>query len=282
MHGQLGNIGFKHIDQAQEIPRNMSTNPNRIEALFHSKGQDILNIYFTAGYPTLEDFPIILEALQEAGVDLIEIGMPYSDPLADGPTIQESGTMALKNGMTLELLFSQIEAIRPNLHTPLILMGYYNQVMQYGEQAFVDSCRKAGIDGLILPDLPLREYETGFQSLVEEAGLSISFLITPQTSAERIRQIDALSRGFIYMVSSASITGAKTGITDTQMAYFERIAAMNLEHPRLIGFGISDRATYQTACAHAQGAIIGSAFIKALGGEGNVREKTLDFIRGIR
>lgn len=260
----------------------MASNSNRIEALFKEKGNNLLNIYFTAGYPKLEDFSTILLALEEAGVDLVEIGMPYSDPLADGPTIQESGTVALANGMTLELLFARIEEIRPVIQTPLILMGYFNQVMQYGEQRFIDACVKAGVDGLILPDLPLLEYEVGFKALVEKAGLAVSFLITPQTSEERIRKIDSLSRGFIYMVSSASITGAKSGISEAQIAYFERIAAMKLHNPRLIGFGISNQSTYQTACDYAQGAIIGSAFIKALSGGGDVRQKTLDFIRTIR
>ena len=261
----------------------METQENRIERLFKEKKENILNIYFTAGFPRLEQVPDTLLALQEAGVDLIEIGMPYSDPLADGPTIQESGAVALQQGMTLPFLFEQIAAVRPQLHTPLILMGYFNQVMQYGDAAFFQKCRETGVDGLILPDLPLLEYEKHYKEMIERAGLAISFLITPQTSPERIQQIDALSRGFIYMVSSASITGAKEGISDAQIAYFERIAAMGLRNPRLIGFGISNHQTYTTACQYAQGAIIGSAFIKALaaGGE-DVRQTTLDFVRQLR
>jgi tryptophan synthase alpha chain len=189
----------------------METQENRIERLFKEKKENILNIYFTAGFPRLEQVPDTLLALQEAGVDLIEIGMPYSDPLADGPTIQESGAVALQQGMTLPFLFEQIAAVRSQLHTPLILMGYFNQVMQYGDAAFFQKCRETGVDGLILPDLPLLEYEKHYKEMIERAGLAISFLITPQTSPERIQQIDALSRGFIYMVSSASITGAKEG-----------------------------------------------------------------------
>ena len=261
----------------------MEIQENRIERLFKEKKENILNIYFTAGFPRVEQVPDILFALQEAGVDLIEIGMPYSDPLADGPTIQESGALALQQGMNLPLLFEQIAAVRPRLEMPLILMGYFNQVMQYGEAAFFQKCRETGVDGLILPDLPLLEYEKQYREMVEQAGLAISFLITPQTSPERILKIDALSRGFIYMVSSASITGAKEGISDTQLSYFERIAGMGLQSPKLIGFGISNHETYATACRYAQGAIIGSAFIKALaaGGE-DVRQTTLDFVRRIR
>lgn len=255
---------------------------NRIEQLFRTKHNNILNVYFTAGYPKLDDVPTILYALEEAGVDLIEIGMPYSDPLADGPTIQESGSVALQQGMTLPYLFDQIAQVRPHLKTPLILMGYFNQVMQYGEAAFVQRCREVGVDGLILPDLPLLEYASGFKKLIEDAGLSISFLITPQTMEERIREIDQLTRGFIYMVSSASITGAKSGISTEQIAYFERIAEMHLQHPRLIGFGISNAETFNTACTYAQGAIIGSAFIKALADAEDVRTRTLEFVRSIR
>jgi len=258
---------------------------NRIQQLFQNKQSNILNIYFTAGYPNLQDTEKIILALEQGGADLIEIGMPYSDPLADGPTIQESGTAALKNGMTLPLLFEQIQSVRTKTEIPLILMGYFNQVMQYGEEKFFRKCKEVGIDGVILPDMPLHVYKEDFKSLFEELDLSISFLITPQTSEARIRQVDELTRGFIYMVSSASITGAKAGISEQQLAYFERINAMQLQHPRLIGFGISDHETFQTACRYAQGAIIGSAFIRALGtGQSpaqTVEQVTIEFVQDI-
>lgn len=255
---------------------------NRLDKLFAEKQSELLNIYFTAGYPQLDDTKTIIPALADAGVDLIEIGMPYSDPMADGPTIQESGMQALKNGMTLEVLFQQIEEVRTHTSVPLVLMGYFNQVMQFGEEAFAKRCVEVGIDGLILPDLPIYEYETFYRELFEDAGLRINFLITPQTSEERIRKIDELSKGFIYMVSDASITGAKSGISDHQLAYFNRINAMQLQHPRLIGFGISNHETYATACRYAQGAIIGSAFIKALAGADNLETTIGEFVQMVR
>ncbi|GAB5554495.1 MAG: tryptophan synthase subunit alpha [Saprospiraceae bacterium] len=255
---------------------------NRIIELFQQKDKDILNIYFTAGYPKKEDTTKVILALDEAGVDLIEIGMPYSDPLADGPTIQESGTQAIENGMTMDLLFDQIAEVRKQTQVPLVLMGYFNQVMQYGEQRFFEKAKAVGIDGLILPDLPVFEYESIYRKMIEAQGLSISFLITPQTSENRIRQIDELTKGFIYMVSNSSITGAKSGISEEQLAYFHRINAMQLQNPRLIGFGISDHATYRTACDYSNGAIIGSAFIRTLAKSSDVRQATLDFVRMVK
>lgn len=254
---------------------------NRIVQLFERKTSGILNIYFTAGYPNLGDTQKILRTLDGCGADLIEIGMPYSDPLADGPTIQESGSLAIQNGMTLPILFEQIAEVRPHIKVPLILMGYFNQVMQYGEAAFFRKCREVGIDGLILPDLPLFEYETQYREMIQAEGLTISFLITPQTSEARIRKIDGLSQGFIYMVSDASITGEKQGISDGQIAYFERINAMELKIPRLIGFGIASREAFQTACSYANGAIIGSAFIKALKPGEAVEQSARKFVEGI-
>lgn len=256
---------------------------NRIQALFDRQPRDLLNVYFTAGYPRLEDTGRLIHSLSANGVDLIEIGMPYSDPLADGTTIQESSLQALRNGMTLDLLFDQIAEARPHTDVPLILMGYFNPVMQYGERRFLERCKAVGVDGVILPDLPLHEYEAHYRSIFEALDLSISFLITPQTSEARIRKVDALTRGFIYVVSSAAITGAKSGISAAQEAYFERIEALQLVHPRLIGFGISDRASFGTACRYASGAIIGSAFIRALTeGRDDLEATVAAFVEGIR
>ena len=255
---------------------------NRLDALFAKKDKDILNIYFTAGYPGLNDTAPLIWALEKAGVDMIEVGMPYSDPLADGPTIQQSGQRAISNGMTLPILFEQIREARTKSDVPLVMMGYFNQVMQYGEEAFFKQCMEVGVDGLILPDLPIYEYETYYKDKIEACGLNISFLITPQTSEDRIHKIDELTKGFIYMVSSASITGAKSGISDAQVAYFNRIQAMNLQHPKLIGFGISNHETFSKACSYANGAIIGSAFIRALEQEKQMHAIVEEFVGMIK
>lgn len=251
---------------------------NRINKKLKQEGK-LLSIYFTAGYPNLEDTVSIIQNLEKSGVDMIEIGLPFSDPLADGPTIQASSTQALKNGMTTEILFDQIKDIRKTVSIPLIIMGYFNPVLQYGVEAFCKKCQEIGIDGLILPDLPVDVYADEYQETFEKYGLINVFLITPQTSDERIRFIDSVSKGFIYMVSSASTTGAKTGFGDEQTAYFNRIAGMNLNNPQIVGFGISNKETFEQATHKAKGAIIGSAFIKHLTNYGT--SLTHEFVKGI-
>lgn len=240
------------------------TTMNRIDQSFIEKKNHLLNVYFTAGYPHLEDTLSIAKSLEEGGADLIEIGLPFSDPVADGPTIQESSTIALKNGMTLEVLFDQLQTLRNEVTVPVLLMGYVNPVLQFGFERFCQKCQEVGVDGLILPDLPMYEYEEMYKDVLEKYGLYNVFLITPQTSDERIQKIDALSKGFIYMVSSASITGAKSGISPLQIQYFKRVNAFGLKTRRMIGFGISDHETFSKACEYADGAIVGSAFIKQL------------------
>lgn len=254
---------------------------NRINELFERKQQNILNIYFTAGYPKLNDTVDIIKSLSSAGADLIEVGIPYSDPLADGPTIQASGSQALKNGMTMNVLFRQLTEARKTTEIPLILMGYFNQVMQFGVENFCRKCAEVGIDGVILPDLPLNIYERDFKPLFKQYGINFTFLITPQTTDERIRKIDELSDGFIYVVSSASITGAKKDIEQGQIKYFKRIKALNLQTPTLIGFGISNHETFSQACQYANGAIIGSAFIKAISNESDLKTNIKQFVNGI-
>lgn len=228
----------------------------------------LLSIYFTAGYPSINDTVSIIQNLEKNGVDMIEIGLPFSDPLADGPTIQASSTQALKNGMTTEVLFNQLKDIRKSVKIPLIIMGYFNPLFQYGVEAFCEKCQEIGIDGLIIPDLPVDVYHEKYQSIFEKYGLINVFLITPQTSDERIRYIDSISNGFIYMVSSASTTGAKVGFGDQQTQYFERIGNMNLNNPQIVGFGISNNQTFTQATQYAKGAIIGSAFVKHVTNDG--------------
>jgi tryptophan synthase alpha chain len=238
---------------------------NRITHLFETKRSGILSVYFTAGYPALNDTLPILEALQEQEVDMAEIGIPFSDPMADGPVIQESSTQALRNGMSLRLLFAQLRNVRRTIHMPLLLMGYLNPVMQYGFEAFCRSCAEVGIDGMIIPDLPFADYLTDYKATAEAFGLKTVMLITPETSAERIRLIDAHTDGFIYMVSSAAITGAQQRFDADKQAYFRRIDGMQLKNPRLVGFGISNQATFAAASGHASGAIVGSKFVQLLG-----------------
>tara|TARA_R110000868_G_scaffold220257_3_gene471409 strand:+ start:6656 stop:7420 length:765 start_codon:yes stop_codon:yes gene_type:complete len=232
------------------------------------ENKKLLSIYFTAGYPSLNDTKTIIQDLEKSGVDMIEIGLPFSDPLADGPTIQASSTQALKNGMTTKVLFNQIKDIRKTVSIPLIIMGYFNPMLQYGVEAFCKKCHDIGIDGLIIPDLPVDVYHEDYKATFEKYGLINVFLITPQTSNERIRFIDSNSNGFIYMVSSASVTGSLSGFGDNQKYYFERISNMDLKNPQIVGFGISDNKTFSQATKYAKGAIIGSAFIKHISEKG--------------
>jgi tryptophan synthase alpha chain len=255
---------------------------NRITELFRNKGNELLSVYYTAGFPKLNDTLPIAEALEKAGADIIEIGMPFSDPIADGPTIQESNNTALQNGMNIKLLFQQLKNLRNHVGIPVILMGYINPVIQFGIENFCSQCRETGIDGLILPDLPMAEYLEHYRDRFEEHGLKNIFLITPQTSVDRIREIDENTDGFIYMVSSASTTGARNSIGEDQVSYFERIRNMKLKNPTLVGFGISNHETFKTASGFSNGAIIGSAFIKVLQREGVSEEAIFNFIKGIK
>ena len=236
---------------------------NRINQKLQEE-KKLLSIYFTAGFPKLNDTVTIISQLENSGVDFIEIGLPFSDPLADGPTIQNSSTTALANGMTSEILFEQLKDIRKSVSIPLIIMGYFNPMMQYGVEAFCKKCEETGIDGLIIPDLPVKEYNEHYKSIFEKYKLINVFLITPQTSVSRIRFIDEISNGFIYMVSSASVTGSQSSFGSTQNEYFERIRSMNLKSPQIVGFGISNNETFRQATEYAKGAIIGSAFVTHL------------------
>lgn len=255
---------------------------NRINELFEQKSKRNLNVYFTAGFPEINDTASIISYLEEAGADLIEIGVPYSDPVADGPTIQESNTKALKNGMTIKLLFEQLKDIRSKVNIPIVLMGYVNPVLQFGMEQFCQKCHEVGVDGLILPDLPMAEYLEEHKSIFDKYGLKNVFLITPQTSENRIREIDQNTDGFIYMVSSASITGAKKEITQEQIDYFNRVKNMDLKNPTLIGFGISNKETFDMACQYASGAIIGSAFIRVLEKSKDLKKDITQYIKSVK
>jgi tryptophan synthase alpha chain len=255
---------------------------NRISALFSQATEPILNVYTTAGFPHFEDTMTVLNALQKGGVDIIEVGMPYSDPVADGETIQLSNQAALEQGMSVAHLFEQLKDMRKSITVPVLLMGYINPVLQYGVEAFCAKCAEVGVDGLILPDLPMLEYEASYKAIFEKYGLYNILLITPQTNDERIRHIDSVSKGFIYMVSSASTTGAKTGISADQEVYFSRIAAMNLQNPRLIGFGISDHESFMKASKNASGAIIGSAFVKMIAQAKDLQAEIVEFVQSIK
>ncbi len=255
---------------------------NRVTELFSRKSSGILSVFFTAGFPALDDTLPIAVALERAGADLIEIGIPFSDPIADGPTIQHSNKIALGNGMNLHLLLDQVKAIRQQCKLPIMLMGYLNPVIQYGIKDFVQDASDAGVDGVILPDMPLLEFEQQYADVFREANLCNTFLVAPTTSEERIRRIDAASEGFVYAVSASSTTGAKKGFTSEQEVYFSRLRDMKLRNPVLIGFGISDHPTYSRACEFGAGAIVGSAFISMLEGSHDVERDVAEFVRGLK
>ncbi|WP_026474710.1 tryptophan synthase subunit alpha [Alkaliflexus imshenetskii] len=254
---------------------------NRLNKLFETR-KNLLSIYFTAGFPNLNDTLVILQALQDSGVDFMEIGMPFSDPLADGPVIQASSTAALNNGMSLNLLFEQLQTVRQTISMPLVLMGYLNPVLKFGVEKFIQKCSEIGVDGVILPDLPFELFNREYRSMFESKGISNIFLITPQTPECRLRMLDEASTGFLYMVSSAAVTGAKSGISQSQIDYFERVNALNLNSPRMVGFGISDNESFKQVCKYANGAIIGSAFIRMIEKSSDIPGDTARFINAIR
>ncbi|HEV2355451.1 MAG TPA: tryptophan synthase subunit alpha [Puia sp.] len=253
---------------------------SRLKGLFERKSSAVLSVYCTAGYPKLDSTMEVLSALQENGADLIELGMPYSDPLADGPVIQASGTAALANGMTIARLFDQLSGMRRSIHVPVLLMGYLNPILQYGFGKFCQAAELAGVDGLILPDLPMYEFETEYGPVVRRHGLDFVFLVTPETPADRIKKADALSTGFLYAVSSSSTTGGDRDLSE-QDTYFSRLKEMRLRNPVLVGFGVRDRASFTAACRHTNGAIIGTAYIKALSGAADIRQATREFLASV-
>lgn len=253
---------------------------SRIKELFAIKPNRVLNVYCTAGYPGPDSTLEVMEALQEYGADLIELGMPYSDPLADGPVIQESSSVALANGMTIARLFEQLKDFRKRISVPVILMGYMNPVLQYGFERFCKDAAAAGVDGLILPDLPEFEFETEYGAIVKQYGLDFIFLVTPETSEQRVRKLDELSSGFLYAVSSSSTTGSNKDMGDVN-SYLQRLRGYQLNNPLMVGFGIKDRESFDAACVHANGAIIGSAFIKALNESEDVRTGIRNFLSGV-
>lgn len=253
---------------------------NRLSELFQVKRNKVLNVYCTAGYPQADSVLPVMKALQSNGADIIELGMPYSDPLADGPVIQQSGSIALKNGMTIEKLFGQLQDFRKEIYIPVILMGYMNPVLQYGFEKFCRHAAALPIDGIILPDLPEHEFETEYGAIMQRYGLDFIFLVTPETSEQRVRKLDQLSTGFLYAVSTSSTTGGDKNMTDVAV-YLKRLKGYQLKNPVLVGFGINDKQSFEAACEHANGAIIGSAYIKALGNGTDVEEVSKQFLDGI-
>lgn len=254
---------------------------NRLQQLFNTKNNNLLSIYFTAGYPTLDSTLAIAEALEKAGADFLEIGFPYSDPVADGPTIQHSSEIALENGMMLHVLFEQLKDLRKHVSIPILLMGYVNPIVQFGVERFCKMAAEVGVDGVIVPDLPMYEYEAMYSQYFVENNLSNIFLVTPQTSEDRIRKIDELSNSFIYLLSSSSITGGSLNVSVNIEDYYKRIKAMQLKNPAIIGFGISNSDNFNKACEYASGAIVGSAFVKLLENEDHL-EKIPGFVKSIR
>jgi tryptophan synthase alpha chain len=238
---------------------------NKITRLFNERGdRKLLSLYFCAGTPTLDSTAEVIKTMQKRGIDMIEVGIPFSDPMADGPVIQDAATKALKNGMSLKTLFNQLKSIKEEVSIPLILMGYLNPIMQYGIEAFCQSCVESGVSGVIIPDLPFKDYLDDIKPVADRYDVRIIMLITPETSEERIRFIDEHTEGFIYMVSSAATTGAQQSFDEQKQAYFQKINAMNLRNPRMIGFGISNKQTLESAQSNAAGAIIGSKFVQFL------------------
>jgi len=252
----------------------------RIEELFKKKQTKILNVYCTAGFPQLEDTLTVMRALEKEGADVIELGMPYSDPLADGPVIQHSSTIALQNGMTIKKLFEQLLDFRKEISVPVLLMGYMNPILQYGFEKFCAEASAVGIDGLILPDLPEHEFETEYGAIIKKHGLNFVFLVTPETSEERVKRLDALSSGFLYAVSSSSTTGKDKNMNDVKV-YLQKLKNLKLKNPVFVGFGIKDKQTFETACENANGAFIGTAFIKALENDNDVERATKKFVNEI-
>ncbi len=254
---------------------------SRIPRLFKNKQGKVLNVYCTAGYPQLNSTLGVMKALQENGADIIELGMPYSDPLADGPVIQQSSSVALANGMTIKKLFEQLKDFRKNISIPVVLMGYMNPVLQYGFEKFCADAADVGIDGLILPDLPEYEFEAEYGAIIKKYDLDFIFLVTPETSEQRVKKLDELSTGFLYAVSSSSTTGSNKNMTDIK-TYLQKLKGLSLKNPVLVGFGIKDKKSFEIACAHANGAIIGTAYIKALAGAGEMAEITRKFLESVK
>jgi len=252
----------------------------RLQKVFDQKKEGVLNVYYTAGYPVLDSTVSLMKTLQDEGVDIIELGMPYSDPLADGPVIQESSLVALKNGMSISTLFDQLKDFRKSIQTPVILMGYMNPILQYGFEKFCRDAAAVGIDGLILPDLPPFEFESNYCKVIKECGLDFIFLVTPETSVERVKFLDNLSSGFLYAVSSSSTTGKEKNMHNV-VEYVDRLKTYQLKNPIMVGFGIKDKSTFEMLKGHANGGIIGSAFIKALDSANGYSTSAISFIRSI-